>query len=114
MQPPARSAAREREYKTTVIAPDKLDMLITAKNHDLKSTIAIPSRRVRLAFRAGHAADHARLQRRRKLRHLADERRVGQPAHADDDPFGPAGERTCGGTSWRCWRTVRGCWRNFR
>ena len=40
MQPPAGSAALEREYKITMVTPDQLDMLITAKNHDLKSTVA--------------------------------------------------------------------------
>ena len=40
MQPPARSAERETEYKSEVATPDALDMLVTSKNHDLKSSIA--------------------------------------------------------------------------
>ena len=41
MQPPARSKEREKEYKNTVIStPDELDMLVTSKNHDLKSAVA--------------------------------------------------------------------------
>ncbi len=41
MQPPARSKLREKDYKSTVATPDKLDMLVTSKNHDLKSAVAI-------------------------------------------------------------------------
>ena len=40
MQPPARSPEREKDYKAIVATPDELDMLVTAKNHDLKSSIA--------------------------------------------------------------------------
>ena len=41
MQPPARSADREEDYKTTATAPDELDMLVTSKNHDLKAEVAV-------------------------------------------------------------------------
>ena len=41
LQPPAASAERERDYKRPVSTPDELDMLRTAKNHDLKSAVAI-------------------------------------------------------------------------
>lgn len=41
LQPPATSAERERDYKRSVSTPDELDMLRTAKNHDLKSAVAI-------------------------------------------------------------------------
>ena len=44
MQPPCRSAEREKDYKGIVNTPDELDMLVTSKNHDLKSSVA---------FRAG-------------------------------------------------------------
>ena len=40
MQPPARSKERETDYKSTVATPDELDMLVTSKNHDLKSVMA--------------------------------------------------------------------------
>ena len=40
MQPPARSAEREKDYKSAVTTPDELDMLVTSKNHDLKSVVA--------------------------------------------------------------------------
>ena len=40
MQPPASSADKLAEYKTEVITPDQLDMLVTSKNHDLKSAVA--------------------------------------------------------------------------
>ena len=41
MQPPARSKEREKDYKGAVATPDKLDMLVTSKNHDLKSAVAV-------------------------------------------------------------------------
>ena len=41
MQPPAGSIARMRSYRTTVKTPDDLDILVTSRNHDLKSTVAI-------------------------------------------------------------------------
>lgn len=40
MQPPARSEEREKDYKNSVASPDELDMLVTSKNHDLKSIVA--------------------------------------------------------------------------
>lgn len=40
MQPPASSTEREKDYKSTVATPDELDMLITSKNHDLKTAVA--------------------------------------------------------------------------
>ncbi len=40
MQPPARSKEREKDYKSLVETPDELDMLVTSKNHDLKSSVA--------------------------------------------------------------------------
>ena len=40
MQPPASSAEREKDYKSSVTTPDKLDMLVTSKNHDLKAAVA--------------------------------------------------------------------------
>ena len=39
MQPPAKSEGKLAEYKNTVAMPDALDMLVTAKNHDLKSAV---------------------------------------------------------------------------
>ena len=44
MQPPARSKEREADYKNPVATPDELDMLVTSRNHDLKSAVAIQSR----------------------------------------------------------------------
>ena len=38
-QPPARTANKLTEYKNYVAAPDELDMLVTSKNHDLKSAV---------------------------------------------------------------------------
>ena len=43
MQPPARSKDREADFKNPVSTPDELDMLVTSKNHDLKSAVAIQS-----------------------------------------------------------------------
>ena len=40
MQPPARSTEREKDYQNEVATPDELDMLVTSKNHDLKSSVA--------------------------------------------------------------------------
>ena len=40
MQPPARSPERDGDYKSAVATPDNLDMLVTSKNHDLKSKVA--------------------------------------------------------------------------
>ena len=40
MQPPASSKERENDYKNQVSTPDELDMLVTSKNHDLKSAVA--------------------------------------------------------------------------
>ena len=40
MQPAARSADKEKDYKTSVATPDGLDMLVTSKNHDLKMAVA--------------------------------------------------------------------------
>ncbi len=40
MQPPARAKERKKDYKTAVVTPDELDMLVTSKNHDLKAAVA--------------------------------------------------------------------------
>ena len=40
MQPSPRTKEREKDYKNTVATPDELDMLVTSKNHDLKSSVA--------------------------------------------------------------------------
>ena len=40
MQPPASSADKISHYRNTVETPDALDILITSKNHDLKSSVA--------------------------------------------------------------------------
>ena len=40
MQPPASAPSKLAEYKSTVETPDELDMLVTSKNHDLKSAVA--------------------------------------------------------------------------
>ncbi len=41
MQPPASSKEKEADYKNTVDTPDQLDMLVTSKNHDLKSAVSL-------------------------------------------------------------------------
>ena len=43
MQPPARSEDKTAEYKSSVETPDELDMLVTSKNHDVKSSVAVAS-----------------------------------------------------------------------
>ena len=54
-------------------------MLVTSKNHDLKSEVAEQaSLDQRLGIRADHPADHGGLWRCRKLRDLANERRTRQ------------------------------------
>ena len=40
LQPPAGSADREPDYKREVRTPDEMDMLATARNHDLKIAVA--------------------------------------------------------------------------
>ena len=40
MQPPASSEDKVSEYKSSIETPDELDMLVTAKNHDVKSAVA--------------------------------------------------------------------------
>ena len=40
MQPPASSDERSQDFKNVVSTPDDLDMLVTSKNHDLKSEVA--------------------------------------------------------------------------
>ena len=43
MQPPASSEDKAAEYKSIVETPDELDMLVTSKNHDVKSSVAVAS-----------------------------------------------------------------------
>ena len=43
MQPPASSEDKLADYKSGVETPDELDMLVTSKNHDVKSAIAVAS-----------------------------------------------------------------------
>ena len=43
MQPPASSEDKLTDYKSSVETPDELDMLVTSKNHDVKSTVAVAS-----------------------------------------------------------------------
>ena len=43
MQPPVRSKEREKDYRNIVVTPDELDMLVTSKNHDVKSVVATRS-----------------------------------------------------------------------
>ena len=40
LQPPASAPDKRAEYKSVVKTPDELDMLVTSKNHDLKSAVA--------------------------------------------------------------------------
>ena len=40
MQPPASSVDKQKDYKKRAETPDELDMLVTSKNHDLKSAVA--------------------------------------------------------------------------
>ena len=40
MQPPASSSEKEKDFKNRVETPDQLDMLVTSKNHDLKSAVS--------------------------------------------------------------------------
>lgn len=41
MQPAVVTDERGRKYKSTAAAPDELDILVTSKNHDLKSAVGI-------------------------------------------------------------------------
>ena len=50
MQPPASSQERKDDYKSLVATPDELDMLVTSKNHDLKSAVAAQARADDWAF----------------------------------------------------------------
>ncbi len=43
MQPPASSECKAAEYKSIVETPDELDLLVTSKNHDVKSSVAVAS-----------------------------------------------------------------------
>ena len=40
MQPPASSQEKDTDYTRKSVTPDELDMLVTSKNHDLKSSVA--------------------------------------------------------------------------
>ena len=40
VQSPASSSEREKDFKNVVPTPDDLDMLVTSKNHDIKSEVA--------------------------------------------------------------------------
>ena len=40
MQPPARLKEQEKDYRSNVETPDDLDVILTSKNHDLKSEVA--------------------------------------------------------------------------
>lgn len=40
MQPPATTPERQTDFKSAVSTPDELDMLVTSKNHDLKTAVA--------------------------------------------------------------------------
>ena len=40
LQPPATSVDLIKDYKNVVATPDELDMLVTAKNHDIKGAVA--------------------------------------------------------------------------
>ena len=50
MQPPASSQDKAADYKSTVETPDDLDMLVTSKNHDVKSSVASASEYDDLVF----------------------------------------------------------------
>ena len=41
MQPPARTSDEAKGYSSSATMPDELDMLVTAKNHDLKSALNV-------------------------------------------------------------------------
>ena len=43
MQPPASSGGKLAEYKSSIETPDELDILVTSKNHDVKSSVAVAS-----------------------------------------------------------------------
>ena len=43
MQPPASSKDKEGDFKSAVVTPDELDILVTSKNHDLKAAMAAES-----------------------------------------------------------------------
>ncbi len=43
MQPPASSKEKFGDYKSIVVSPDAIDMLVTSKNHDLKANVAFLS-----------------------------------------------------------------------
>ena len=40
MQAPASSKEKEKDFKAVAATPDELDILVTSKNHDLKSSVA--------------------------------------------------------------------------
>ncbi|MYE39399.1 MAG: hypothetical protein F4X27_04135 [Chloroflexi bacterium] len=108
MQPPASSPERASDFKNTVSTPDDLDMLVTSKNHDLKSEVSSAGGPGRLALRAGYATDHRGVQRRGKLRNIPDERRAGQPfllrsGTINPETWGPraAGHRSAPGVLTR-------------
>ncbi len=41
LQPPASAADKLADYRSTVETPDELDLLVTSKNHDVKSAVAV-------------------------------------------------------------------------
>ena len=80
MQPPAGSKEREKDYKNTVAAPDELDMLVTSKNHDLKSVVATGASADDWIFALTTLQTMEGFGGAGKLRHFPDEWRLGQPS----------------------------------
>ena len=79
LQPPATSEDRRADYKHAVDTPDALDMLRTAKNHDLKAAVATSGLADDWLFALLHGPDLRWVQRGAELWGFPHERRVGQP-----------------------------------
>ena len=77
MQPPASSVDRLSDYKSTVITPDQLDMLVTSKNHDLKSAVALSGGPDDWLFALISLQTPGGILRRRELWDIANERGAG-------------------------------------
>ena len=78
MQPPASSKEREKDYKNPVLTPDQLDMLVTSKNHDLKSTVAGQTNFNDWIFALVTLQTMEGFAGAGNLRHCKNERRIGK------------------------------------
>ena len=102
MQAPASSKEKAQDFKAVVATPDQLDMLVTSKNHDLKSSIASRAAADDWLFALVTLQTMEGFGGAGELRSLAHERRPGEPSSLHPGSGGGVGrppEARHGGTS---------------